>query len=161
MAAEQRLNEAERANLVAYLDRELSEAEAGAIATKLTQSVSARREVEALERTWELLDYLSRPKAPVDFTARTLTRADELAARGGRWAAVAHRAAGRLARVLILLLVAAATLGLGYAATRWLWPDPTARLIRDLPLAEHFDDYRDVGSFDFLKQLDESPEDWN
>ena len=43
---QQRLSPGERANLVAYLDRELNEAETRAITTKLTQSVTARRELE-------------------------------------------------------------------------------------------------------------------
>jgi hypothetical protein len=43
-------------------------------------------------------------------------------------------------------------------ATRWLWPDPTSRLVRDLSLAEHLDEYRDVGSFEFLHLLDEIPD---
>ena len=61
--------------------------------------------------------------------------------RGGAWA-----------------LGALLALGLGYAATRWAWPDPTARLSRDLPIAEHLDEYRDVGSMQFLEELADSPE---
>ena len=53
MASEtQRLTDAERANLVAYLDGELNEAETRALGTKLTQSVTARREIESLQKTW-------------------------------------------------------------------------------------------------------------
>ena len=59
----QRLSPAERDNLVAYLDGELPDGESRRIATKLTSSPTARREVEALERTWQLLDHLPRPQA--------------------------------------------------------------------------------------------------
>ena len=79
---QQRLSPAERANLVAYLDRELNEAESRAIATKLSLSPTARREVEALEKTWELLEQLPRPKASEDFTERTLTEVRQLDAAG-------------------------------------------------------------------------------
>src|SRR5262245_44416493 len=147
MGAEQRLTSAERANLVAYLDGELNDAESRALATKLTQSVSARREVEALERTWELLDYLPRQQASPEFTSRTLSEASRLVDHGGLVAAAANQAARHLTRVFVCLGVAAAMLGLGYALTRWVWRDPTARLVRDLPIAEHLDEYRDVGSF--------------
>jgi len=40
------------------LRRLLAEPEARAIATKLTQSLTARKELEALEKTWELLEFL-------------------------------------------------------------------------------------------------------
>jgi anti-sigma factor RsiW len=160
MGTEQRLSQAERANLVAYLDGELNEAESRALATKLTQSVSARREVEALEKTWELLDHLSRPQASPELTARTLSQAAQVVDRDGQLVAVAGLAARHFGRILVCLGVAATMLGLGYAATRWVWPDRTARLVRDLSVAEHLDEYRDVGSFEFLKQLDESPDDW-
>ena len=47
---EQRLNPEERANLVAYIDGELTDHESRAIATKLTQSATARQEVDALKK---------------------------------------------------------------------------------------------------------------
>lgn len=156
MAAEnQRLGVGERANLVAYLDGELNDAEARAVATKLTQSLSARREVDALERTWELLEFLPRPKATDQLVTRTMSVAVMDGARGDRLGA----AAGRYARVALaaaaLLATAGLTLAAGYAATHWAWPDPNARLARDLPLAEHLDEYRAVGTIDFLKDLDD------
>ena len=57
-----RLTPDERADLVAYVDGELPETHARSIATKLTHSATARREVEMLQKTWELLDYLPRPE---------------------------------------------------------------------------------------------------
>ena len=73
---QQRLSTEDRSNLVAYLDGELTTPRPGSIATKLTQSVTARREVEALRKTWELLDLLPRPKASEDFTAADPDRRD-------------------------------------------------------------------------------------
>ena len=46
----------------------------------------------------------------------------------------------------------------GYAVTLWVWPNPTARLVRELSIAEHLDEYRDVGDFDFLQELANSVE---
>lgn len=157
MPVEQRLSAAERANLVAYLDGELNEAESRALATKLTHSVSGRREREALERTWELLEYLPRPQAPEEFTSRTVSQAQNLGAADDLLAHVAGKTARLTVRIAACLGIALVTVGVAYASLRWLWPDPTARLARELPLAEHLDEYREVGSFDFLKQLDESP----
>jgi len=59
---QQRLSPEDRSNLVAYLDGELDDAQARAIATKLTQSVTARREIDALRKTWELLALLRSPR---------------------------------------------------------------------------------------------------
>jgi anti-sigma factor RsiW len=152
----QRLSAAERDNLVAYLDGELAEAEARTLEAKLTQSVSARREVEALEKTWELLDFLPRPKASPELTARTLSQAAHVASPDEQLLGAAKRTARRVGRVVVCAAMILATLGLGYASTRWLWPNPTVRLARRLSLAEFLDEYRTVGRFEFLKQLDES-----
>ena len=54
------------------------------------------------------------------------------------------------------LLSARCSLGVGFALTRWVWPDPTKRLVQDLTLAEHLDEYLEVGSFEFLSQLADS-----
>ena len=155
---QQRLTPNERDNLVAYLDDELNEAEARAIATKLTQSVSARREVDALSKAWELLDFLPRPKASDDFTSRTLTKAERLSIPGDWIASVASRTARHAGRMAVWTVGAAALFVLGAVATRYLWPDPTARLARDLSIAESYDEYRAVGSVEFLEALDRSPD---
>jgi anti-sigma factor RsiW len=154
---QQRLTPNERADLVAYLDGELGEAESRAIATKLAHSATARREVESLEKTWELLEYLPRPKAREDFTARTLTEVARADLEGGLDSKVSQT----LRKVLrggIWTIAAFLAFAIGYALMQWVWPNPSERLTRDLPIAEHLDEYRDVGTFDFLKELANSPE---
>jgi anti-sigma factor RsiW len=154
----QRLTVEDHANLVAYLDDELDPATARTISTKLTQSVTARREVEALQATWELLDFLPRPQAPADFTARTVSEIESQDRRGEHLEGAARYWTARLTRALTCAAAVVLFVALGYVATRWVWPDPTARLARELPLAEHLDEYRAVDSFDFLQQLDGLPE---
>ncbi len=153
---EQRLNPEERANLTAYIDGELTDNESRVIATKLSLSPTARRELDSLKKTWELLEILPRPKASLIFSERTLTsvralesRADSWNRRTGTWFAHALKIGGWLA-------IAATSLALGFALARWAWPDPTARLVRDLSLAEHLDEYKEVGTFDFLEELAKS-----
>ena len=153
---QQRLSIEERANLVAYLDGELNDAQARTIATKLTQSLTARREVDALQKTWEMLDLLPRPKASEDFTARTLSVATQQG--DGRIASAAGDLARRVGLGLAWVAASALLFVLGYFLTSRVWPNPTARLARDLSIAESLDEYRDVGSFEFLKQLDSSTE---
>jgi hypothetical protein len=155
---QQRLSQEERANLVAYLDHELNEAESRAIASKLTESVSARRELEALEKTWEMLEYLPRPQPSTELTARTVSQVHLLTLRDDKLFSFAGKTARRALQVIVLALSSILTLVVGYAATRWLLPDPSARLIRDLSLAEHLDEYLAVGSFAFLQRLDDDPE---
>ncbi len=155
---QQRLSSEDRSNLVAYLDGELNDAQARSIATKLTQSVTARREVDALRKTWEMLDLLPRPKASEDFTARTLTVAVRAGGPGARMASAASVAARRVGLGLALAGASAVLFVLGYFLALKVWPNPTARLARELPIAESLDEYRDVGSFEFLEQLDNAPE---
>jgi hypothetical protein len=155
---DQRLTPEERANLVAYIDGELTEAESRAITTKLSLSPVARREVESLKKTWAMLDVLPRPKATPDLTERTLTSIRTYEARGLSYSQTAGAWLSQLAKLSVSLIVAAAALGAGFALTRWVWPDATSRLARDLSLAEHLEEYQEVSSFDLLDELVKSRE---
>ena len=153
-----RLTPDERADLVAYIDGELPEAPSRVISTKLTQSATARREVEMLQKTWELLDHLPRPQAPEQFSEKTISQIRRLEMKHHAWEPAIAEWSARLARIAVYLLLTAVSLGAGFACTRWVWPDPTMRLVQDLTLAERLDEYLEVGSFDFLKELAESKE---
>lgn len=159
MAVEQqRLSPVERANLVAYLDGELNEAETRAIATKLTLSMTARREVEILQKTWEMLELLPRPQASPELVSRTLTGVRTLEDRVERHYSSVGDWGRRAVRVALVAGLAAVVFAVGWLATTQLWPDPTARLARDLTLAEHLEEYQAVGSFEFLQELESLPE---
>lgn len=153
----QRLSSEERSNLVAYLDDELDDADKQLIATKLTQSMTARRELDALRKTWEMLDLLPRPQASGDFTERTLSLANVKSDQGERIASAASGAARRALAVAALVAAGLVSAGVGYAAVVRAWPNPSARLARDLPIAENLDAYRDAGSIEFLEALDREP----
>jgi anti-sigma factor RsiW len=155
---EQRLSPEERGNLAAYIDGELTDNEERVIATKLALSATARREVESLRKTWELLEYLPRPKATQDFPERTLTSIRSLESQGIFWDRIAVAWLGQAAKLGVLVLVAAVSLALGFALTRWVWPDPATRMARDLSLAEHLEEYQEVGSMEFLESLVKSKE---
>ncbi len=154
-----RLSPEDRENLVAYLDGELSTEASRAIATKLTQSVAARRDVETLLATWEALDQLERPRAPEDFASRTRTEIEHEGGGLNHGLTVATSWGRRALRVAVGVSVVLVTMLVGWGVTKFVWPDPTARLARQLSVAEHLDEYRAIGGdFDFLRQLDESPE---
>lgn len=153
-----RLSPDERSDLVAYVDGELPDARSRVITTKLTMSATARREVEMLRKTWELLDHLPRPEAPEEFASKTVSHIRQAELVGSRWEPALSAWSTRAVHILVYVLIGAASLGLGYALARWTWPDPTRRLVRDLTLAEHLDEYLEVGNFDFLGELAESRE---
>ena len=155
---QQRLTPTERANLVAYLDRELPEGEARVIASKLTHSATARREAETLEKTWELLDHLPRPEPSRDLSERTLSEIRKIELEGGRFESAFVQGGRTLLRASIWIAGSCLAFGVGWGITRWVWPNPTERLTRDLSIAEHVDEYRDVGDFSFLKLLADTKE---
>ncbi len=147
------------AELVAYLDGELADPEAQVIARRATADEETRREVDALRETWGLLDHLPLARADEDFGTRTLTalRVDE-----GKSSASTGLASGtsservRRWQVVSLAVIVLATTALSTWLTGRVWPGRDTRLVRKLSLAEHLDDYRVVGSIEFLRWLDES-----
>ena len=153
-----RLTPDERADLVAYIDGELPEGIARSISTKLTHSATGRVEVEMLRKTWELLGHLPLPPASPQFADRTITEIRRLETRSPTWDPRLKSWTTQTGYLVAYVILAGVGLGLGYVATRWLWTDTSARLARDLTLAEHLDEYLEAGSFDFLKQLAESSE---
>jgi anti-sigma factor RsiW len=153
-----RLTPDERADLVAYVDGELPETSSRALSTKLTQSATARREVEMLKKTWELLGHLPFPEVDARFSERTLTEIRRIELKSPAWESSVKTWSSWAVHAAIYLVMAVLAAGLGYGATRWLWPDPSARLARDLSLAEHLDEYLEVGSYEFLNELVEAPE---
>jgi len=74
MANQPPLSDEERADLVAYLDGELTKQASLAIEAKLNTDPRMRAEVETLRRTWELLDHLPKPEPTREFASRTLHR---------------------------------------------------------------------------------------
>jgi hypothetical protein len=150
------LNDQERADLVAYLDGELTGEAARAVERKLSLNPAARAEAAALKRTWDLLDYLPRPEPSVNFTQKTMSKLTPLrtggSADGGlrmswRWGLFG----AAWAAALLVAVVA------GYQGVR-RWPprEPGEKeLVRDLRLIENKRFYDLVDDMDFLRQLDD------
>lgn len=152
-ADQRRLTPEERGNLVAFIDGELTEVESRALTTKLTHSPTARREVELLRKTWEILDLLPRPRVNDQFHERTLSyvHSAEIHA-GARWEPFKKAVAlGLRLSACVLVAVAAAIAARAVAARAWV--NPEERVVRDMSLAEHLDEYLEVGDFEFLERL--------
>jgi hypothetical protein len=60
--------------MVAYLDGELDDAESRAIESRLANDGTARRKIDALKKSYDLLDYLPTPEPSASFASRTLTQ---------------------------------------------------------------------------------------
>jgi anti-sigma factor RsiW len=146
-------NEQERADLVAWLDGELSEEAARALEAKLSLNPAARAEADALRKTWELLDYLPRPEPSPSFTNRTLSRLAPAGPRRTAWQRWRRPVLGAgWAAALALAAVA------GYAGYNRLVPprEPGEReLVRDLRIIENKRYYDLVEDIDFLRGLDQ------
>lgn len=153
MQSQSRLSEEERVNLVAYLDGELSDDETRELETKLSRSLSARREVDALRKSWDLLEFLPRPEAPDDFASRTITRiqsqdvaAELLVERARRYALYGVKGGG-------WFIAATALAVLAFCLVSEWTPNRTRDLIRDLHIFENLDAFQDVPDFKFLQEM--------
>ncbi len=146
------MTEQEQADLVAYLDGELTGEAARAVETKLSLQPLARAEADSLRRTWELLDHLPRPQPSPSFTHRTLERLTPVQANERRrWQRWRTRCIG-LGWAAAMLLAGWG----GYAGYNWFVPrEPGEReLLHDLRLIENKRYYDLVEDLDFWRALD-------
>ena len=144
----------ERENLTAYLDGELDEKEASEIEQKLTRSEVARRDVDILARTWDMLSLLPRPNVTEDFSRKTMEIAKQaeeprLLDRTKEWAKQGRRLAYLVGWTTALSVAAVA----GYQITNRVIPDESRMLVEELPIIENLDSYREIGDVEFLRQL--------
>ncbi len=151
-----RLSADQRDDLVAYLDGELPDQVAQAIDQVLARSEVARHEVEALARTWEMLDVLPTPKASEEFIERTMTtlKVGEVPYDITEQAWFGYLKKGAVLAVWIAALGASGWLGFQITA-RWI-PNEHELMLEDLPVLQRLDDYQEIRTIDFLEQLHRS-----
>jgi anti-sigma factor RsiW len=147
----------ERDNLTAYLDGELEEGQVTEIERKLATSEVARREVEILSRTWDMLNLLPRVNVSEEFSRQTMSIAKQsegqlLLDKSKVWLVQARRVV--FVAVWGVALCAAGMIG--FQITNRLIPDESRLLVEELPIIENIDNYREVGDVEFLRQLKSS-----
>lgn len=138
--------------LVAYLDGELDAQCARRVEELLANDPQARRKLQELDRTWELLGELDEPPMGEGFTQSTL---EMVAAAAGEEVQQSQAVLPRLRRRRWMVLMAT-LLGAGVAgflAVALAVPDPNRQLRLDLPLLENLDQYRRIDSVEFLRML--------
>lgn len=141
-----------REELVAYLDGELDGEQSRRIEQRAAVEPEARRMLEELDHTWQMLDELDARPAREDFTCTTLEMVALAAAADAEKAkAAAPRRCLRARLWAAGGLVGAAAAG--FLIVTSLIPDPNAQLLQNLPIVENFDRYREIDSIDFLRAL--------
>jgi len=136
--------------LVVYLDGYLDDAQRRQVEQRLVEDESARKNLAALQNSWDALDCLPRPTCSADFTESTMKLVVQKE--------LATRPTGKLFRRSLVWLGVAATmavsLGMGYFVTqRWESADEreffeSYRVVRD------WEKYQLIGDFEFLLRLE-------
>ncbi|HET6879128.1 MAG TPA: hypothetical protein VFI31_03170 [Pirellulales bacterium] len=139
-----------RERLVAYLDGELDGASARAVEKLVAREPQVERELRQLERAWQLLDRLPRAELDPSFTRSTVEMVALAVEEEQRPSASSGRL--RAAQSLLVLTILAVA---GFSAVRF-WPDANHQLLRDLPILEHLEAYRQTSSIDFLRRLEKA-----
>lgn len=138
--------------LVAYLDHELDEEASRRIEQLIAVDPKVRQQLQRLGQAWDALDELHRVEVDDQFTQSTLEMV--AVAASGELETVRQATVQRRARRWLLgsagLLAAGAA---GFLAAVWLWPDPNELLLRELPVIEHLDQYRQIDDVEFLRLL--------
>lgn len=153
-----RLTPEDRDNFTAYLDGELDENGTRRIESLLTSSAVARNDVEILARTYELLDVLPRPRAPGEFTEKTVATAKLEGYRKPLhqqpWFRPAQQAMVLAGWGFVLLIAGMCGFALAY---RWV-PQSDDQLLDALPLIQNLDMYNEANSVKFLHELSGQPQ---
>lgn len=148
--------------LVAYLDGELDEGAARALEARLQHDAGTRREAEALQKTWDLLDYLPRAEPSPSFTHRTLSRLSAQR-RGAASAQLVRRRAWVAGVGWAAAVLCTTALGYGAATLLLARPQPVAteepadvdqQLVRELRIIENKRLYDPIEDLEFLRALD-------
>jgi hypothetical protein len=140
------------AELVAYLDGELSGEAARQVEKRLATDEDYRHELGELDQAWSALDAL--PTATVDDKfARTTIEMVALAAQKDVNQRTVVEKSDERRRMLWRTAAAVAIIAAGASAARLLFPSQNRVLIADLPVVARIDELTQIGDVDFLRGL--------
>jgi anti-sigma factor RsiW len=146
------IDDAAHEQLVAYLDGELDADASKRVERQLAENADYRRELQQLQRAWDMLDELPRVEVGDSFTRTTveivaLSAAQELTQTQGR----------TLRRERLIWAVAGAGLAVAalasYLALSAYFARRNTQLVRDLLVIENIDLDEVADSVEFLHQL--------
>lgn len=138
--------------IVAYLDGELDPAAAARVERRMAEDPRYNARLNQMEKAWDLLDTLGRTEADDSFTHSTvamvaLKAQDEVEA--DKQAASRKRTIvwGGLGAVAVVAALSA------YIVVDRELNQQNRELVRDLPVIERLDEYRNIESVEFLERL--------
>jgi anti-sigma factor RsiW len=138
--------------IVAYLDGELDSESEARVARRLSDDPAYRLRLNQLQQAWDLLDNLRGSEADDEFAASTVAMVAVQADQEGKSQqirAVRQRSFAGLTLVALVLLSMAS----GYMVLHRRLTRADRKLVRDLPVIEHVDEYSNIDIVDFLKLL--------
>jgi anti-sigma factor RsiW len=138
--------------LSAYLDGELDDEAVREVERMLASDPKVRETLQRLERTWEILDKLDEAEVGEHFTQSTLKMV-ALAVEDDVQKQLQEAPKRRRRQWLVGGAGVTAAAAAGFVTVALLWPNPNKELLRDLPVLENLDQYRQIEDFDFLEGL--------
>ena len=140
--------------LVAYLDGELPADDVERIERRLADDQQFHARLLRLQKAWDMLDYLPKGEPSESFTRSTVEMVtqslEQEATRIHRQRV--HRGFWIAAGLACLSAVGGA---IGFQIIRWRQEAPNRQLVKDLPVIENSDLYRNADSITFLERLAE------
>jgi len=146
-------DEAEQAQLVAYLDGELDVEESRQVEQRLADDERYRRQLKELDEAWGLLEDLPRADVNDMFTRTTVAMVAVAAEQDARQAQVSRQRRSWFGWACAAAVVIIAG-SIGFAAARFRLDRPNREVVADLPVIENVDIYRYVDSVEWLETLD-------
>lgn len=138
--------------LTAYLDGELAPAEARKVEDMLAADEPARRRLNQLASSWDLLDQLPRASVDENFTRTTVEMVAVSTEEDIAKAMAAEPSKQRL-RWLAASVIALLAAGVGFFAVIVLTPKHNDALLENLPVVANLEFYRPIGSVELLRDL--------
>jgi anti-sigma factor RsiW len=139
--------------IVAYLDGELDSVAEAQVVRKLSEDAAFRARLSQLQHAWDLLDNLRGSEADDEFAASTVAMVAvhaEQESKSQHMKVVRQRSFTWLALAAVILL----SMSAGYYISHRRVTRNDRILVRDLPVIEHVDEYRNIDDLDFLKALE-------
>lgn len=145
-------SDADREQLLAYLDGQLEAGARRQLEDRLAREKELRDELSLLQRCSDALADLAAPPVGEEFLRSTMTMVALRAVEEAQQATVAEPVRRR-ARATVAIAAAALAAAAGFWLVRAFSGDPALKLATELPVLEHLDEWRLVGSFDRLRAI--------
>ena len=139
--------------LVAYLDGELNEGAAIEVELRLASDIAFRRQLQELEKTWDMLDALPEVEPTESFTRSTMEMVISNATRE------AQRRSRKFwtlpIQVFVLTAIPAMCFFGAYYFLQWRNEAPLRDLVEQFPLLQNYELYESVVTVDFAEMLEQ------